>query len=269
MSEIKRGATGRGGEEKTPGAPEGRSVEASVWLAASPERVWRALTDAAELERWFPLEAAVEPGEGGSIWLSWKNEFASSLEIVAWEPVRHLRTGWRFHEHDRDLQVTDYWLEGEGEGTRLRVVTSGFPADASWDEWIEGTARGWRFELRSLEEYLTHHQGMERHVLYLRTRVPLAPEEVWARLFGPDGLGERPLGGRPFDVASPRQYAAVVDQPAGALLRASVEPTAMRGAERDVTLWLQAWGRRPPLLDQLQEAWSDLLARRFPEGSAL
>lgn len=45
----------------------GRSAGGTVEIEAPIERVWRALTEAAELERWFPLEARVEPGEGGSI----------------------------------------------------------------------------------------------------------------------------------------------------------------------------------------------------------
>jgi uncharacterized protein YndB with AHSA1/START domain len=227
--------------------------------------VWRALTEAEELERWFPLEAEVQPGEGGSIWMSWKNEFASSLEILDWEPGRHLATGWRFHEHDEDLQVTDYRIEPDGDGAMLRVVTSGFPADASWDEWVEGTERGWRFELASLREYLARHDGEERHVLYLRRRTPLGSEEAWHRLFGPGALEERPLGGRPFDRSPPLQYAAAIDEPPG-LFRASVEPVGMGLDEHDVTLWLQAWGERPTRLDELEARWTALLVRAFPNG---
>ena len=55
-------------------ATDTRSATGRIELHASPEAVWKALTDAAELVRWFPLEARVEPGEGGSIFMSWKNE---------------------------------------------------------------------------------------------------------------------------------------------------------------------------------------------------
>lgn len=41
-----------------------------IEIDATPERVWKALTDAADLVRWFPLEAKVEPGEGGGIYMS-------------------------------------------------------------------------------------------------------------------------------------------------------------------------------------------------------
>jgi len=231
--------------------------------------VWRALTEAAELERWFPLEARVQPGAGGAMWLSWKNEFASELEILAWEPGRHLRTGWRFHAHDGDLLVTDYRLEPEDDGTVVRVVTSGFPSDAAWDDWIEGTARGWRFELVSLKRYLEASRGRTRHVLYVRRRVALAADEAWARLLGPDGLGPRPLAGRPLDEAPPRQWAGDVDDPPGGLFRASIEPTGLGSDERDVTLWLQAWGARPPRFAALEAEWPRMLESLYPEGRAV
>lgn len=258
MSETSEGAE-RAATETT------RSAEGRIEIDAPPERVWRALTEARELERWFPLEARVEPGEGGSIFLSWKNEFAAESEILAWDPPRHLRTAWGFSEEEA-AQVTDYELEARGGRTFLRVVTSGFPADSSWDDWVEGTRRGWAFELRSLKTYLERNAGLDRGVIYLRRRVPLAREEAWARLFGPDGLGERPRGGRPFDESPPVQYAAVVDEPAGGLLRASVEPSHPGAGGHEVVLWLQAWGDGRSTLPAIEAAWRDLLERLFPEG---
>ena len=43
-----------------------RSFSMSIDIDATPEEVWRALTDAGELMRWFPLQARVTPGKGGS-----------------------------------------------------------------------------------------------------------------------------------------------------------------------------------------------------------
>jgi uncharacterized protein YndB with AHSA1/START domain len=47
---------------------DARTIEMSLEIAASPEAVWRALTDAKELARWFPLNADIEPrvGQGNS-----------------------------------------------------------------------------------------------------------------------------------------------------------------------------------------------------------
>jgi uncharacterized protein YndB with AHSA1/START domain len=42
-------------------------IEKQIDIASSAESVWKALTNAEELKRWFPLEARVEPGKGGKI----------------------------------------------------------------------------------------------------------------------------------------------------------------------------------------------------------
>lgn len=261
-------AGGRGEDVRIAEGGETRAVEGSVEIDAPVERVWRALTEAAELERWFPLEARVEPGEGGSIWMSWKNEYAGESEILAWDPPRLLRTAWHWHAEGAP-QLTEYRLEARGGVTRLRVVTSGFPADSAWDEWVEGTRRGWRFELRSLRHYLERHAGEERSVVHLRRRVPLSREEAWERLFGPEGLGERPLGGEPFHREPPVQYAAVVEDPPDAMLRASLEPCGPGIDARDVTLMLSAWGAEAARVDAVRREWSSLLEGLFPEGESV
>lgn len=263
--------TGRGDRapaEEGPGAPGpagGREATGRIEIDAPPDRVWEALTDARELERWFPLEARVEPGEGGTIYMSWKNEFAGTSRILAWDPPRHLRTSW-----DWGGQVTDYLLEADAGGrTVLRVVTSGFPEGASWDDWIEGTRRGWAFELASLKHYLEGHAGEDRSVVYVRRRVGLGAEEAWKRLTSPEGLDERWLGGRRFDDEAPVQVATVLDDPADSILRVSVEPSHEAGdGARDVTLFLATWGdgADPEELGAIRTRWSEMLTRVFPDG---
>ncbi|MBK8268550.1 MAG: SRPBCC domain-containing protein [Planctomycetes bacterium] len=70
---------------------EPRSIENSVLILAPADVVWKALTDAHELTQWFPLEARVKPGEGGTIWMSWKNEYQFDTPIAIWKPEKHLR----------------------------------------------------------------------------------------------------------------------------------------------------------------------------------
>ena len=65
-----------------------RAVVREVFVAAPPDVVWKALTDARELTQWFPLEARVTPGVGGSIWISWGEGASGEAPITAWEPGR-------------------------------------------------------------------------------------------------------------------------------------------------------------------------------------
>ena len=50
-----------------------RAVSREIAISASVDAVWKALTDANELTRWFPPEARVAPGAGGSIWRAWQS----------------------------------------------------------------------------------------------------------------------------------------------------------------------------------------------------
>lgn len=248
-----------------------RSASGRIEIDASPERVWKALTDAAELVRWFPLEARVEPGEGGSFFMSWKNEYAGTSDILAWEPLERLAISWSWSD-DPDVppQVTEYRIEAkDGGGTLLTVVTSGFPDDPSWDAYVEGTNRGWVFELQSLKQYLEAHDGEDRDVIYLRRQIPVDVADAWERVLSEDGLGANPLDGTVFDEARPHQYAAVVDDLGGALFRVSVEPSMTGPDAREVVLWLQAWGDGRKRLPEYEAKWRPLLEKLFPQGEAL
>ena len=247
--------------------PETRAAQGEIEVDATAERVWQALTDERELVRWFPLDAKVEPGPGGSLYLSWLNEFAATTEIQVWDPPRHLRTAWSFHEAGPS-QVTDYYVETRGGRTVVRAVTSGFPLDASWDGWVEGTERGWTFELRSLKHYLERHAGEPRHVAYLRRRIPLSNQEAWSRLSGNRELAPWLTAGQAFDRRPGSQYAAVVNDPADALFRVSVEPGGPGTDQREIVLWLSAWGDQGKRVDQLRSRWAGVLERLFPEGAA-
>jgi uncharacterized protein YndB with AHSA1/START domain len=244
---------------------ETRSAEGQIEVHATPERVWQALTDERELVRWFPLDAKVEPGSGGSFYLSWLNEFAATMEIRVWDPPHHLRTAWSFHQEGQPAQVTDYYLETKGGRTVVRAVTSGFPLDESWDGWVEGTNRGWAFELRSLKHYLERHAGEPRHVVYLRRRIAISNEEAWTRVSGERELAPWLTGGKVFDDRPAGQRAAVVNDPKDALFRLSVEPGGPGTDQREIVLWLSAWGDQKRRVDELRTEWAGVLGRLFPE----
>jgi uncharacterized protein YndB with AHSA1/START domain len=252
--------------ERTKQLPETRAAQGEIEVIATAERVWQALTDEHELVRWFPLDARVEPGPGGSYYLSWLNEFAATTKIQVWDPPHHLRTTWSFHEQG-PTQITDYYIETRGGRTVVRAVTSGFPLDASWDGWVEGTERGWTFELRSLKHYLERHPGQERHVVYLRRRIELSSEEAWSRLSGDRELAPWLSSGKVFD-RKPTQYAAIVNDPADALFRISVEPGGPGSDQREIVIWLSAWGDHEQRVAQLRNTWAEVLRRLFPEGFA-
>ena len=178
---------------------EARRFEMSIDIDAPADAVWSALTEADELTRWFPLEARVVPGEGGSMYWGWGEGWAGESKIAAWEPNRRLKlveTRQGFDADGRPLDrpgdnrdlIVEVTLESHAGSTRLRLVHSGFGHGADWDAELDGISTGWQCELRNLKNYLEHHRGRNRVLAWAKGSSDLPPSEVWARLFGPGGL---------------------------------------------------------------------------------
>lgn len=164
---------------------EARSIELERTLDASPEEVWDALTTPDGLERWFPLEARVDPGVGGSIWLSWGPGADGEAPIRIWEPGR--RFGWtESHGTDADgrpIQVTvDFHIEGREGSTVVRLVQSGFSASSDRDEMYDALTDGWTHFLFNLAFYFLRHRGRKRTMVWKRQKTTLARSAVWKRL---------------------------------------------------------------------------------------
>src|SRR5262245_13668170 len=88
-----------------------RAVERSIDIDAPVNAVWRALVDPVELKRWFPLDARVTPGIGGSVWMQWSDGSGEGGPIEIWEPERHLRTG---ASGNGPVHIaTDFYLSGK------------------------------------------------------------------------------------------------------------------------------------------------------------
>jgi uncharacterized protein YndB with AHSA1/START domain len=178
-----------------------RSHENEIEIDAPPADVWRALTEGEELARWFAVAAEVVPGEGGCWKVSWDESPLVELgRISVWQPGRHLRM---VHEHTRGdeniVRLEDFELvavEG-GARTLLRLVSSGFGSDASWDDEFEGTKNGWAVFLRNLRHYLERHRGQRCRTLGLPfAGLVVSKVEAFERLFGVGGV--LPIG-EPFE----------------------------------------------------------------------
>jgi uncharacterized protein YndB with AHSA1/START domain len=166
----------------------------SIDINATPEEIWRALTDAGELMRWFPLQARVTPGKGGSVFWGWDQHFAWESQIDEWEPGKRLRLVENRPAFDVNGQplagpsqqlAMEFTLETRAGQTRLRIVHSGFGDGASWDDELDSVSAGWQFELRGLRHYLEHHKGRDRHHAAAQHVTSLGTDDVWKRLLSP------------------------------------------------------------------------------------
>ncbi len=125
-------------------------------LAASPARVWKAITEPAELVKWFPdKQARIKPEAGAEGAWVWKQYGAYSVRFDVVEPPNRLVWTWA-REPDVPLTETvnttvEWRLEpNEDGGTTLHLREYGFVRE----EDRQGNDDGWDKELGELVAYL-------------------------------------------------------------------------------------------------------------------
>lgn len=256
--------------------PLRRTVGATIELPATPDDVWRAITEASEIEKWFCFHAEIEPRVGGVARHRWTDAFDWNYRIDAWEPGRRLRMVSPQERSDGPTLLALEWLlEARGGSTVLRVVHSGFGHGADWDEEVDGTNRGWYGELRNLRHYLARHRGAQRSVAWVLARSGRRPADAfWRSVMGPDGLvAEGSLDGVP-EGAPYRIRAATGELYEGRVLM-NARPTDFAGTVSAlddglvrygwegpfITLWLATWNRDEAGLDRFAEQWAARLER--------
>jgi uncharacterized protein YndB with AHSA1/START domain len=135
-----RGLAERGEIAARPAFPSSQGdVRLEVEANAPAERVFEALTQPAELDRWIGEGAEVEPRIGGRYDLGWDH---GPVKIVDLEPGRRLAYSWSYpDEVGRSLAeetVVEWTLEESGGRTRILLVHSGFAPDAQTDDYHLG-----------------------------------------------------------------------------------------------------------------------------------
>jgi uncharacterized protein YndB with AHSA1/START domain len=264
-----------------------RSVEQFIEIDAPVEAVWKALTDALEMTRWFPLQAGENPD--GSVWMAWGDDFKFTGRVEASEPMRYLRSVPVFPPGVEPpvKMATEIWLETRAGKTVVRLVQSGFLADPNWDGEFDGTRRGWHFQLRGLKLYLERHRGTPRIVAWARRFRQEPADAAWRKLLAADALlaegsleGLRPgerfrfrtsqghvFEGEVHVLIPGREFAGIVENWNHAFLRIQLDDLPLRNY-RDVNLWLQAYGVPEAEMRALESEWKALLERLFPAPAA-
>ncbi|GAA4533731.1 SRPBCC domain-containing protein [Nonomuraea ferruginea] len=136
------------------------AIERVLVLRHPVERVWAALTTAEGLSRWFGSVAEIDLRPGGRAFFRWDDLGDESVAtIVVVDPPRRFAFRWAIEglpEDDAPRTLVDFTLEPIPDGTRLRLVESGF-AQAAADvarSAHQANSQGWDAELADLETYL-------------------------------------------------------------------------------------------------------------------
>lgn len=125
------------------------AIERTLELDAPRARVWTAITDPAELSRWFPQRAEWELRPGGTGTFFWEGYGSFPIEVVSVEEPSYL--AWRWGMESDEVTLVEWWLDARADGgTTLRMRESGFTTPKHRD----GNDEGWTEELGELEALL-------------------------------------------------------------------------------------------------------------------
>lgn len=245
-----------------------RSIDLSIEIDAPAGTVWKAISEADELVRWFPPDARIEPGVGGSVWVSWGEGMDWSSRIDVWEPNERLRVVDELPPGTPPgAQVAlEYQIEARGGRTVLRLVHSGFSASADWDQFYDSTVAGWTYFLRNLKHYIERHFGVPRSLIKWRRPMTVAVAEVWRMLADPAGLGfadarpgarwskpllpDGPPGGEVWLVRPPHNFASTIESLNDGVLFIEMEPG---GETWHCGVWLSTYGLPEPEVEAVRE----------------
>lgn len=244
-----------------------------IVIDAPIEAVWKAITDAEELTRWFVEAAHVEPGVGGTIQLSWDGPPKGSTRIDVWEPNQTLRVmlGPVSPKQDASIKIVDeYTIERRDGKTVLRLVSSGIPDSPDWDGFYNGTDSGWPSFFRTLRHYLERHRGKPRTTITIVGKLPGSLEEAWSRLTGSSGFGFDPIAGHAFSthtVPGDPLTGRVVFAKAPNMLELSIHERdaflahamASAGGSPFAYSVLSVYGKSPSEVDAIRATWEPWL----------
>lgn len=170
-----------------------RTSRHSLGIHASPAEVYRALTDAEELVRWFVSEAELDVQPGGAFkWVFGRGSgdpgpaplVTTGLFLAV---VKHEALRMRALIDDLETEV-EFRIDPWRDGAILTVAHSGFPGDDEWDDTFRALDRGWQTELHVLKIFLERARGMRRSAERHERRLKAEPEALFDAFTTRSGL---------------------------------------------------------------------------------
>lgn len=121
-------------------------------IAASPERVWEALTEPEFLKRfWFGRDVRIGKAVGEPFEIWHDGEQTDAGEILAYDPPRTLAYSFRNLSMDEPFSRVTFTVEPNGDGTKLRLIHDQFVSESKVLPAVRG---GWTAILSSMKSLL-------------------------------------------------------------------------------------------------------------------
>jgi uncharacterized protein YndB with AHSA1/START domain len=135
------------------------SIDRTILITAPIERVWDIVTTPEHMGRWFGDAGAERDGD--VIRMRWEEHGEAELRIVRDEAPSAFAYRWDANVGGIGDTLVEFTLTPEGDGTRVRVVESGWESlrttEAEQERLREGNVGGWEHELGDLARYASQH----------------------------------------------------------------------------------------------------------------
>jgi uncharacterized protein YndB with AHSA1/START domain len=142
-------------------------IEREILIDAPLDVVWAVVTEPQHVGTWFSDSAKIDLRSGGEGTLTWREHGTVRVRVERVEPPHSFSFRWArpmgVEPAEGNSTLVEFSLSADGEGTRLRVVESGFPdlelAEAERARYAEENEQGWNLELGELREYVSKLVG--------------------------------------------------------------------------------------------------------------
>lgn len=153
--------------DETSRASPGNRIKKRVWIKASAEVVYRALTEQKELVRWFCDKASCDPREGGELlayWKAGKSGQKGRAVFTRLVPGSSLELLWVDDGGGTDVKnsthTLSYEIKSKSGMTELVMVDTG---DSPFDEEaFTFLDQGWNSVLLELKDYCERRERSTR-----------------------------------------------------------------------------------------------------------
>jgi uncharacterized protein YndB with AHSA1/START domain len=137
------------------------AVERSIWINASRERVWHAVTQPEHLDQWYATYYRwhIPALHVGATVKFYNRDNHADMQIATIEvvdPPREFTVRWLpDKEYPAMTLVTTFMLEEENGGTRATISESGYESlpDDVRQKWLDATGGGYTLSMENLKAY--------------------------------------------------------------------------------------------------------------------
>jgi uncharacterized protein YndB with AHSA1/START domain len=135
-----------------------RNFAFRIDVATAPVRVWRAWSDPALLPRWTAPGATLKAAEGGAFRLQFDPHLAIDAHVdvcIAEQRLRLILLPPKGLPSFDGVEVDDFVFERAAQSlTRVRLMSTGLPRDAAWDDYYARKRVHWQRALARLKVFV-------------------------------------------------------------------------------------------------------------------